>query len=356
MKERIISNCEEIFIKNTIKENLRIDGRSLDEFRGLEINFGGEFGSVFVSLGETKVVAQVTCNVTEPKAIRPNEGLLFINVELGPMASNNYESKRVSENSIQLNRILERVFKDSRCVDLESLCILSEEKAWNCRVDINVLNHDGNVIDCASVACLAALAHFKRPDVTLSGTNVVVHSFSEKEPIPLVLHHYPVCVSFALFNNGKLGVADPTSIEECISEANLVLGINTYKELCGMHLGGTTLTSSQLLLRCVNKGAERAKIVVEMIKCAIEKDSDARINGNISSMSEKIHHRTNALLWKKPLAIKLRKFQININSETNDYTEESKVNLIRENTAILIPETKSTQWIMDSSSSDEKDV
>lgn len=168
----------------------------------MEVNFGAEFGSVFVSLGETKVVAQVTCTVVEPKAIRPNEGLLFINVELGPMASVNYESKRVSDDSIQLNRILERAFKDSRCVDLESLCILAEERVWNIRVDINVLNHDGNVIDCASVACLAALAHFKRPDVTLSGTNVLVHTFSEKDPIPLVLHHHPVCVSFALFNDG----------------------------------------------------------------------------------------------------------------------------------------------------------
>lgn len=201
MKE-LISKCEDKFIREAIIEGLRLDGRSADEFRKLKIHFGAEFGSAFVSLGETKVVAQVTCNVTEPKAVRPNEGLLFINVELGAMASINYDSKRVSENSIQLNRILERTFKDSRCVDLESLCILAEEKVWNIRVDINVLNHDGNAIDCASVACLAALTHFRRPDVTLSGTNVVIHSFSEKEPISLVLHHYPVCASFALFNSG----------------------------------------------------------------------------------------------------------------------------------------------------------
>ena len=117
----------------------------MDQFRNVKINFGAEWGSVHVSLGETRVLAQVTCEVGQPKSTRPNEGLLFINVELGPMAAPHFETGKPSEASIQVNRILERAFKDSRCVDLESLCIVSEEKVWNIRVDINVLNHEGNV-------------------------------------------------------------------------------------------------------------------------------------------------------------------------------------------------------------------
>ena len=42
------------------------------------------------------------------------------------------------------------------------------------RLDIHVLNHEGNVADCAGVAGLAALAHFKRPDVSLEGDIVKV--------------------------------------------------------------------------------------------------------------------------------------------------------------------------------------
>ena len=34
-------------------------------------------------------------------------------------------------------------------------------QVWEIRVDLHVLNHDGNIIDCASVAAIAALAHFK---------------------------------------------------------------------------------------------------------------------------------------------------------------------------------------------------
>lgn len=57
-------------------------------------------------------------------------------------------------------------------------------------------------LDCASVAALTALAHFKRPDVTISGYEVTIHKESEKDAIPIVLHHYPVCVSYSIFNNG----------------------------------------------------------------------------------------------------------------------------------------------------------
>lgn len=133
---------------NLIDESwqLRLDGRDLNEFRPIKIHFGSDWGSVHVSLGETRVLAQVTCEVAQPKSIRPNEGLLFVKVELGPMAAPNFEANRSSDLSVQVNRILERAFKDSRCIDLESLCIIAEEKVWNLRVDLNVLNHEGNII------------------------------------------------------------------------------------------------------------------------------------------------------------------------------------------------------------------
>lgn len=67
------------------------------------------------------------------------------------------------------------------------------------RIDINIINHDGNLIDCASIATLAALLHFHRPDVTSTGEEVVIHPASEKDYLPLTLFHYPVCVSFITY-------------------------------------------------------------------------------------------------------------------------------------------------------------
>lgn len=143
----MLSNSEKTFVEKAILEKLRVDKRGLNEFRNLGLFFGREHGSVITSIGETKVFAQVSCEISTPKASRPNEGTLFINMEMGPMAAPHFEiGFPLSESCIQINRILERTLRESRCVDLESLCIIAEEKVWNLRVDISVLNHEGNVM------------------------------------------------------------------------------------------------------------------------------------------------------------------------------------------------------------------
>lgn len=75
-----------------------------------------------------RVLAQVSCEIQQPKASRPSEGILNINLELTPLGAPNFEAGRQSELSVQLNRLLEKGLKDSKAVDLESLCIKVNEK------------------------------------------------------------------------------------------------------------------------------------------------------------------------------------------------------------------------------------
>lgn len=75
-----------------------------------------------------RVLAQVSCEIQQPKSTRPSEGVLNINLELNPMAAPHFEAGRNSELSVQLNRLLEKCLKDSKAVDLESLCIKMKEK------------------------------------------------------------------------------------------------------------------------------------------------------------------------------------------------------------------------------------
>uniref|UniRef100_A0A182MF13 Exosome complex component RRP45 n=1 Tax=Anopheles culicifacies TaxID=139723 RepID=A0A182MF13_9DIPT len=380
MKERILTNNEKTFVQKAILESIRIDGRTLDEFRKLRIGFGSEWGLVHVILGETRALARVTCEVVEPKATRPNEGMLFVNVELGPMAAPHFDGGRQSDECVQLNRILERALKDSGCVDLESLCLVSEEKVWTLRVDVTVLNHEGNTIDCCSIAALTALAHFKRPDITVDGENVIVHTLEEKEPIKVTLFHYPICVSYAIFNQGKIAVADPTYLEERVAEAKMVFGINSYGELCGLHLGGTTLTSSDLLLRTSMKASKRARLVVDKIKAAIQKDNDDREKGLPVGFAEGIERNETTVHAQDRIQVRLKRFKLKIDGEERTDSEheeevepddamdtvgegeaevankldesmavddmETVVN-VGETAAVLIPNTKdsSNQWI-----------
>jgi exosome complex component RRP45 len=73
-----------------------------------------------------------------------------------------------------LNRLLEKNVKQSRFLDIETLCIRAGEKVWQIRVDLNVLNHDGNILDCANIALVCSIAHFRLPDVSVVGDEIKI--------------------------------------------------------------------------------------------------------------------------------------------------------------------------------------
>lgn len=79
----------------------------------------------------------------EPQAVRPNEGLLFVSVEVTAMAAPHLAGGSRSELGVHLNRMLEKCLKESKAVDLEALCIVADEKVWALRIDVNVINHEG---------------------------------------------------------------------------------------------------------------------------------------------------------------------------------------------------------------------
>jgi exosome complex component RRP45 len=85
-------------------------------------------------------------------------------------------SAATADEEILVSRLLERAFKRSRAIDTEGLCIVASEKVWQIRVDIRVLDHEGNVTDCACIAAMSALLSFKRPDVSVQGYDVVIVS------------------------------------------------------------------------------------------------------------------------------------------------------------------------------------
>lgn len=158
-----------------------------------------------------RVLAIVSAKLVRPIADRPLEGSFSIFVEFAsaPLLAQ-LEGSSVGEEEAQssLQRMLERIFKASRAVDLESLCVLPSEKVWAARLEVSVLEDDGSVLDAASLASLAALLDFRRPDVSLEtipdgmGERTVVRVFStfERHPLPLGLHFHPITVSFGLFD------------------------------------------------------------------------------------------------------------------------------------------------------------
>nr|ACO11276.1 Exosome complex exonuclease RRP45 [Caligus rogercresseyi] len=262
------SNAERSFILAALQEGKRLDGRKLDERRDINIHLGREWGTAEVRLGDTRVLASTSCSVGEPRSVRPNEGILKTHIE--PLSKRSIST----ETLVELNRVIERVLKESKCVDMESLCISSEEKVWIISLEMTLLNDAGNAADCASIAGLAALCHFKRPDVTLKGDKIRIHPFYERDPVSLAIHHHPVLSTFALY--GRVALLDPSKEEEIVMDGKVVLGMNPYREICALHLAGQKLVDKTLVLQLASKAAEESKRIVDQLKNALSRDSSAR--------------------------------------------------------------------------------
>lgn len=115
----------------------------------------------------------------------------------------------------------------------------------------------------------------------------------------------------------NIAIADPTALEERVAEANLVFGLNSYRELCGLHFGGVTMTSSQLLLKCATRGAKHAMQVVTQIKEALRLDEELRAKGEAASFTECVRLNRITSLAQDRLAIRLKRFKMGTRSGTN---------------------------------------
>eukprot|EP00013_Stygamoeba_regulata_P022040 CAMPEP_0177660374 /NCGR_PEP_ID=MMETSP0447-20121125/18004_1 /TAXON_ID=0 /ORGANISM="Stygamoeba regulata, Strain BSH-02190019" /LENGTH=321 /DNA_ID=CAMNT_0019165431 /DNA_START=73 /DNA_END=1034 /DNA_ORIENTATION=- len=273
--EAPVSNNERAFALAALRQSTRIDGRGLHDYRNLTLSFGCEPGQVMVELGRTRVYVVVSSEIVRPYTERPTEGFFYFNVQFAPMASPHFESNKFkpSPDAVELGRILERSLRESRAVDSEALCIVANEKVWSIRVDIRVLDHNGNIIDCAGLATILALLHFRRCDVTIDGDDVTVHPPRERQPVPLTVHHIPVPVTFAFFENKAL-VVDPSHEEEQIMVGRMTIVMNTFQEVCCIQKSGWPALPAERVIECANLAMLKVIMMTEKLQEAL-KNPDA---------------------------------------------------------------------------------
>ncbi|MEJ1277446.1 exosome component 9 [Cricetulus griseus] len=248
MKETPLSNCERRFLLRAIEEKKRLDGRQTYDYRNIRISFGTDYGCCIVELGKT----------------------------------------RQSDLLVKLNRLLERCLRNSKCIDTESLCVVAGEKVWQIRVDLHLLNHDGNIIDAASIAAIVALCHFRRPDVSVQGEEVTLYTPEERDPVPLSIHHMPICISFAFFQQGTYLLVDPNEREERVMDGLLVIAMNKHREICTIQSSGGIMLLKDQVLRCSKIAGVKVAEITDLIQKALENDQKVRKEGGKFGFAESI--------------------------------------------------------------------
>ncbi|KAJ2077357.1 3'-5'-exoribonuclease [Coemansia sp. RSA 988] len=165
--------------------------------------------------------------------------------------------------------MLERVIRQSHAIDTEALCIIAGEKVWGVRIDIHFLDHGGNLVDAASIPAIAALKHLRRPDVTIDGEMAVIHDIKERNPVPLSIHHTPICITFGLFGPRGLAVVDTNLLEEQTQVSSFTITLNSHREICALNKAGGIPLEPKQIQRCIQIALAKVDEIDEKIQDAL---------------------------------------------------------------------------------------
>ena len=239
---------------------------------------------------------------------RPNDGAIAFRVDLSPMACMAFEYVQPATTmagggggrgmgqafdegqkllSNRILRILERTLMNGGAIDVESLCVESGKWVWRLHVDVTVLDHGGNLVDACILSAVAALRHFRKPEVRVeteagvsgSAAPVVLHS-DEREPTPLPMHHTPLTVTFALFSDPSgattkvSALIDPTYREELVMDGTSTFSFNKYGEICSLDFpGGCELKPSQFIT-CAKLGKQKCVELCDLLEKSLSEANE----------------------------------------------------------------------------------
>ncbi|KAJ1978238.1 hypothetical protein H4R34_003279 [Dimargaris verticillata] len=231
----------EEFYKRFVQNNVRPDGRSLERFRptSLQINsVTTANGSAVVRLGNTMVVCGIKAEVAEPRADAPNLGYIVPNVELAPICSPQFKAGPPGELSQAIGHQLNRILDLGKVLKLDQLCIEEHQAVWCLYADVTCLTYEGNILDAALLALMAALTHMRLPQATLNEDTGVVTTSLTDDSTPLVIDRPVYAATFAMFPDQVL-LADPTDTEEAIAEALVSVVLDDQGRQCCIWTHGT---------------------------------------------------------------------------------------------------------------------
>jgi exosome complex component RRP45 len=189
--------------------------------------------------------------------------------------------------------------------------LMGKNKVWHIRVTLHFLSDSGNMLDCACLAAMTALKHFRRPDVEVVGEEVIVvcqltiiyhdfpdaiykHDPNERAPVALSLNHLPLCLSFTYYtpplptdstvskksstaaSSSPIIILDPTTLEQTLAEGTLSIALTKHADLCVVQKAGGIPLTVEEVMHVTRVGVERVREVNEIIEQRLSEDWSGR--------------------------------------------------------------------------------
>ena len=246
-------------LSDLAERDARIDGRERWEGRELEVQHSilpRAEGSARVRMGDTIVLAGVKFQIMTPYPDRPNQGGLMCSAEVRPVAGRNWESGPPSPESIELGRVVDRGIRESGCIDVDSLCIIPGEKAWQVILDLFAISDDGNLFDAFALAGITALRN----------ATVPAERFEVGEDYQLSVSKTPIMCSY--HRVGGRFVFDATAREELGGDERIHITLGDDNNVHSLQKGLKGIFSADEFTEIMDNAIERTeklrKIVDEL--------------------------------------------------------------------------------------------
>jgi exosome complex component RRP42 len=253
-------------IHELISKGLRQDGRGLLEYRkDISVEYGispkSAEGSARVRIGETEVVAGVKMGVAAPYPDQQDQGTIMVGVELSPIAGDRFDSGPPGIESIEIARVVDRGIRESGALDFKKLCIKKGELVWQVFLDLYPINDDGNLMDAASLAALAAIKDTKFPTLDVK-TGLIDYEKKTKESLQLT--DEPLELTVYKINNEF--IVDPSPEEEVNIDARLTVAFLKDGTICAMQKGGSKEISADDVIKMVDIASDNVKLLRTALK------------------------------------------------------------------------------------------
>jgi exosome complex component RRP42 len=253
----VIANIRRRRILDHVREDKRIDGRGLLDYRPIQVNpgfIGKASGSAWVSIGKTKVLVGIKVETGTPYSDKPDAGVLTVNTELVPIASPSFEPGPPKEDSVELARVVDRGLRESQAVDLKKLCIIPGKLVFIVFVDIYVLDHDGNLFDTAALAAILALMNTTLRGYTVSDDGTIKYTDATS---PLPLQNIPVEVTVVKI--GEKLLLDPTIEEEALIDTQITIATGQDHEVCAIQKSRVGIFTRDEILQAMEIAKNKAE-------------------------------------------------------------------------------------------------
>ena len=279
--EQLLSSNQQQFISTALSQGIRTDGRTAHIYRNIKISIVNT-NTVEISLDGTLVICTVQCSIVTPLPERGNDGMIYINCNYTTLINqyNTEDDTQYNKNIIEyvvLDRLLNRIFRESNMIDTESLCILSCKKVWSINLTCNIINNNGNIIDCTIYSIMACLLLCRRNDVSVIGDRITIHPLDDRTPVALTLHHIVSSCTYCVINKQFI-IVDPNSIEQQLADSIITIVINNNNDICYLHKPGGCGIATQQLIELSNQSLQHITSHIELLRGAVYEYMQKSVN------------------------------------------------------------------------------